>query len=197
MDIFFWAILFRALSGLKNGVYYIKGSKDIKFSRVILMMSISFIFYTCIYHNFYMLITTGILFYQTFVFFKNKSKQIHTTEYLLSAMWTIAMILQPNVNWVDLGLAVYPGLYLFQIPIEYSSYGVFFYNLKHKEEGTVGKVTEYWFFGKSYIIPKFPGNGIWLLTFGIASIILFFINYYFLHIIIDLRWITKLVTMFI
>ena len=183
MSLFIWAVLIRGLSGFDNASFYSDKRVLATFFSLLHVATIltwSF-FHPVAWVKMAVLIVVGSVVWSWFTFVKHKGDWIHLTESMVTASFTLIAVLAGG-NLIELGLALSPGLVIFNMPINWVDTRELVQKVDRTDDPT----------GKTYSIPilgiKVPriANGYTKLYMALGSLVLYWVNAYFLHLHIEL-----------
>ena len=183
MDLFIWAIIIRGLSGFDNASFYSDKRVLATFFSILHVLLIG---YWSFNHpvqwvHFAGMITCGSVVWCWFTFVEKKGDWIHLTESMITASFTLIAILADG-NLVDLTLALYPAMVIFNAPINFIDTGELVQKVDRTDDPT----------GKTFGIPilgiKIPriANGYFKLHLAYWSVVLYLVNKWAFHVHIEI-----------
>lgn len=156
----YYLIASKLLEGAKNGAYYANRTNE-RNGYMLMMLAGSILYYPTA-----SVVMLVLLIVQYMVFETNRSKWIHSTEYLVS--WTIYW--SAILNGADL-LGVISSVLLLEVIFKMPINIYIGRRAIERVDGTndpTGKTVDFWLFGKQYHVPRIS-NGYITLALGIVT----------------------------
>ena len=171
-------ILTRWLSGIKQSYFYQKKwYEGIYFS---LLMLAAYITWAAINSNPLAFIIPALLAinyaFLAYAFYKDKSKQVHTLEYLGNYIFNFGAFFLGG-DLLGLIFAIYVGDFVFNLPIQKHFTGNYLNKVAITNDPT-GKTTNFYLFGKEYKMRNLISNGYYKMYFAIILTIVYSFVYY-------------------
>lgn len=172
-------VLTRWLSGVKQSYFY--QSKWFEGAYFTFGMCIIYLIWAAVNNNtlaFIIPLGEIIIYYFLYDAFKtNKTKRIHTLEYLGNYWFNFGAFFLGG-DLLGLIFAIYVGDLVFNMPIQKHFTGNYINKVSITNDPT-GKTTNFYLFGKERKVPNLLSNGYHKLYFAILCTISYFILWYF------------------
>lgn len=172
-------ILTRWLSGVKQTYFYKKDwYEGIYFS---ILMIVNYLSWAMFNGNLLALIVPALAAinyaFLAYAFYKDKSKQVHTLEYLGNYIFNFGAFFLGG-DLLGLIFAIYVGDFVFNLPIQKHFTGNYLNKVAITDDPT-GKTTNFFLFGREFKVPNLFSNGYHKMYAAIILTIVYFVLVYF------------------
>lgn len=171
-------ILTRWLSGVKQAYFYQKKwYEGIYFSILMIVNYLSWAMFNSNPLAFIVPALAAINYaFLAYAFYKDKSKQVHTLEYLGNYIFNFGAFFLGG-DLLGLIFAIYVGDFVFNLPIQKHFTGNYLNKVAITNDPT-GKTTNFYLFGKEYKVPNLFSNGYHKMYAAIILTIVYFVLIY-------------------
>lgn len=168
-------ILTRWLSGVKQTYFYKKDwYEGIYFS---ILMIVNYLSWAMFNGNLLALIVPALAAinyaFLAYAFYKDKSKQVHTLEYLGNYIFNFGAFFLGG-DLLGLIFAIYVGDFVFNLPIQKHFTGNYLNKVAITDDPT-GKTTNFFLFGREFKVPNLFSNGYHKMYAAIILTIVYFV----------------------